>query len=244
MKNFLWIFAHYFRRTLLDPMWALPQIGLPLAFVIIIVMINTGHIEGEALARVATTNATVLMVLFQFIGGASVAAWIYEDFRSANRWRLHAAPVSRNTYILALAAASCLATIAQGAAVVGVSAAFFGARWDSVWVLAAAMLLSSLTAHMLAMLMLPLTKTKRAAEGLAMASAFLMYAFAGFGFPGINLDFLPVLPTPLGMGVNAIFYSGVILDDMGAAARNLLMMLAIAAALVAGIVALGRRRPF
>ena len=243
MKNFVLIMKHYFKISFRVWMTPVLLILLPLGIVTVNILANFGT---DALAEEATVLAAIFMVAFKFFGAEITIYCIFDDLKGPTRWRLLAAPVPQRTFLAAIAAAGFLVTVVQGAAIFGVCALIFGARWGNPWIFIAVFLTISIMVQVIALLISQVVKTRGAASGIVYVLSFGMMILGGIMFiplgDGPFASFVTQYGTPFVLGWRAIIYSTHIWDDMTQAVINLGLLWAIMAVLIAANLVLAKAK--
>ena len=247
MKISWLIFTQYFRRALLDRLGILMLLLLPIGLILLQVFIIRANNEPMLINgydAMATQVSIIIMVMFQFFGGMYINEWIYDDFRGANCWRLFSAPVSKNKFIFSAAAASWLITVVQALIIIIISAFLLNAYWSNfVFWIPTLFMLAAVSQFMYIIIALFANK-KKTAEAIGHVIIFSMALIGGALIRISNSvhEILDKIPTPFNLGVQAIYYSGSIGDDMRRAVTSLLILAAYLAVLIILAVIIGRRR--
>jgi len=244
------IFTHYLRRALMDPVGMLCLFALPLMIIFInsVILVPAESMETmiDGYNLIASGAAAVMLAMFQLMGGAWIADWIFDDFRGDRRWRLFSAPISRNSIIFPAAAASWVFTMLQGIFIVIVSALLFNVYWGNLWVLAAVIVIMATMSQLMYILISLFVSKKRTAEAIPMVLTFAMTIMGGFMFGmGDNavFRFLTRIQTPIVAAQHAILNSGFIFgNDMSRTWRSLIILTSTLAVLFVATAIAGRRR--
>jgi len=253
MSNFFLIFRHYFFRMIREPIALLIFILLPLSLVFMNNMINFALVDVaddivNGYSMSATFVAVAIALLFQFIGGSLVMDAFYTELRASLRWRLLAAPVSMNKYMMANLLACIIYSVLMGVLVFAISAIFFNAYLHNPLVVLGVLVTTSTFSQLLGMLLFFLCKRKNAAE--AIIGVFAGTMGVGMGFLGINFgraaDFIFNNITPLAVSLRAVTFSGFANADMNAdmniVITNWGILIALTVVLAVAVFTLGRRQ--
>jgi len=240
MNNFGVIFKHYLGRSLREKRELLLLIAIPLG----IMLLNLAPALAEGI-DISTMGfmpwfVAIMVLSFQFFGGGYILDYVLKDFRTDMRFRLLSAPISKGTFIFALAAANFVMTLIPGIIVLLVMMLGFGVNMGSLAVLTAIMLLVCTVSNLFAVIVVLLAPTKKLAGGIHLISCFVLMFGSGsmpFTVDSEIADFLFTNGTPITLGVQAILEGGDI------ALRNMGIYGIIIAGLSAVVFVLTRRKP-
>jgi len=260
------IIRHYFKRILTEPIGLLIYIGLPMLLVVLNAVLNIGIMDTpddqllNGYSMIATGIMTIIMVMFQFMGGALVVDYYYRDFKSDQRWRLLASPAPLGRFIFASTLACVTFSVISGGLIIAVSALFLDAYLHNPFILFATLVLMAIFAQLLGILVSLIGFKKGTSEAITTLFSFAMVIPAGhmfminFGLGRVG-EFIFSRATPYALAINAILYSGSLGGDLfgnegfiGADIGMALLNLGLLAAttLVLGIIVaiVARRRSF
>ena len=261
------IILHYFKRILTEPIGILIYIGLPMVLVILNVVLNVGIMETpdaqviNGYSMIATGIMTIIMVMFQFMGGALIVDYYYRDFKTDQRWRLLASPMPLSRFLFASMLACVTFSILSGGLIIAVSAIFLDAYLHNPFILIAVLVVMALFAQVFGILVSLLGLKKSTAEAITTLFSFAMVIPAGHMFVNFRMgevgDFIFGRATPYAQAVNAILYSGStggdLFGNLGFDKANANMNMALlnvgillATTIVLGVIAwiVARRRSF
>ena len=259
------ILMHYFKRMLREPLAILIYVFLPMVLVILNVVLNVGIFENpddqmlNGYSMMATGIMTIIMVMFQFMGGALIIDYYYRDFRDAKRWRLLASPAPLGKFIFAGMLACVVFSVVSGALIIGVSVIFLDAYMYNPVFLVAVLILMAVFSQLLGLLLSLFGLKKATAETIATVFPFAMVVPAGHMFVNLRLggalDFFFERVTPYAQALNALLYSsslggdlfgnqGFVGADMGMALLNLGTLAATTLAMGIAVAVVARRRSF
>jgi hypothetical protein len=224
------IFKHYLFRSLKEPVGIGIITGLPTILIIILTMVMTETMDENTeymvngYNMVASSMATMFMVMFQFFGGNVLLDYIHPDFRGDRRWRMFSMPVKTNDYLFGVLSACFLYCIIQGAIVIGISAIFLNAYWGNPVVLIATLFACAGMAQLLYILLFLLFPKKGTVEGIGQCIIWGMLLISNYigtvsgGHAG-QIDnpvanFLATYGTPISLARRAITNSGFIGNDV------------------------------
>ena len=218
------ILMHYFKRILTEPLGILIYIFLPMILVVLNVVLNVGIMDTpddqmlNGYSMIATGIMTIIMVMFQFMGGALVVDYYYRDFKTAQRWRLLASPAPLHKFVFASMLACIVFSILSGALIIGVSALFLDAYLHNPFMLVAVLVVMAVFTQLLGLLISLLGPKKATAEAICTLFSFAMVVPAGHMFINFRLggaaEIIFSRVTPYAQAINAILYSGSLGGDL------------------------------
>jgi|GEM_PF-1851294 len=252
MKNFFWVFKHYFKRNF----FALPNyllIGLPLIFILAFGAFASflGGVDGandpEMLDAFVTLfgGLTVLIVLgFQFFGADTASGWLHEDLKGPTGSRLRVSGVSERYFYLAVIVAGWLFNLLVGGILIVITelVPFINAYWGNYIFAMIAIALIAFVVQLIGVLIFYTSKDKKSAGkigyvfGEIMIGVALLPAFGdAFNLPAVVeriFDFFPA-----GLGLNAVRSTSFVgaLPYFG-------ILLAIGAVMAGIVMVVGRRK--
>jgi len=263
------IIKHYFKRLLTEPIGLAINVFFPVVLVVINITVNINAMEnGDVLidgySLTATSIATLIMVMFQFMYGTHMVDLIFNDFKNSRRWRLLAAPVSLSKYIFSIMVAAATFSVLTGLLIMGVAAIFLNAHLHNVVVLVAVIIIMAIFAQVFGMLMALLVPKKGVAEAICVMFSFFMIIpsgnfLIGFRFAGGFLANFFNYMTPYAQAMRGIMASGIMGNsvdenfalavgefgrDMGTALLNMGTLAATTVVLAIIVVIVSRRRSF
>ena len=246
MNTFAPIFMHYVKRPLRATVNYLILIGIPLGIIMLNVVAITGGLpEGATLADVPGFVGTVavMTLCFQFFSGEILHEFLNFDLRSELKWRLLAAPVSKATYIFAMASAAFVTTILQGFLIFALMVLVFGIQLGSPLIWLPVLVITAVMSQLVSVLVVLFTKTKKQAASVSMVVGFAIMATAG-GLPIPRAIFPDVLfyNNPVIIGTRAMLYN---VDHPWAGDNpwaNIGMLAIMTAVLAVAIVIVSRRK--
>ena len=203
MKDFTWVFRHYFKRSLLD-VANLLNIGLPILFAFAFQLIINFQTADGAEAFVELNGLLILMVLgFQFFGAGVTTGFLHNDLKGAVRSRLLASGVAAWVFSLGVVMASWVFNIAQGIVLILFTTFVLDAHWEHPVLMLVALSLMALMAQMCGVLIFKHTKDKKAGSKMSyfFGEGMLMLAILP-----VFIDALaPVGPyLPVGLGIRVV----------------------------------------
>jgi len=202
---------HYFKRIFTHPLNLLILIGLPIGILIINILVMQAFqadigVEIEGYDIPATVLMVVITIMFAFFNMSLAYDFPFDDFRTARRWRLLAAPVSLTQYLLSNAFVGFVFSMLTSAILVAVGVLFFNAYLPNVFVLAAVVFVFSIFSQLVGILLYLLCPKKANAEALVFAIVFGLFILSGqFMFPvdlGSVGNFIFGRSTPNALAVN------------------------------------------
>ncbi len=224
MKNFIWIFTHYFKRSIWDKTNLLTLI-LPLAFIVLNGVINESTnqmIDGYDI--LISHLSPSFMLAFQFFGTGLVVYWLHHDFKGPVHWRIQAAPIDQRVFFLAIAVGSWIFNIVQGLLIIGITAIFFHAHWGNLGIALSVLILISFMCQLIGILIFYLTKNYQGANTLMYVIGFGMMLLSGLLIgrlgDGETISFIHD-HTPLSLGAQAIVDSGIFGEGMEKSLSNI-----------------------
>jgi ABC-type multidrug transport system permease subunit len=224
------IFSHYLKRTLKEPVGLGILVGLPVILIVILSGVYNNNFEGnvyvDGFNMISTNIAIPMMVSFQFFGGSILLDHLHADFRSTRKSRLFATPIKNSHFLAGAFLGSLLASFVQGVLVLIISSLFLKAYFGNLWITLTVMLISGMIAQLLVLIWFILFPKKSTAEAFVQITSWGMMIGSGFTFgtpeaPNALQEFLMTY-LPLSLGINAIMDSGFIHHyDMDGARLNL-----------------------
>lgn len=244
---------HYFKRIALHPINLLVFLLLPVGVSIInnsvlqVVIDDAGAAGFVNMAEQYAIVTAVIMVMFAFFGLSLIYDLLYDDFKSARRWRLLAAPKSMSKFIYSNAVASTVVSLVSSVLIFVANVLIYDAYVPTLWALAVVVFVFTIFVQILGMLLFLLIPKKGSAEAATHAIVWSTTILAGNMFGNINmgaaLNFVFQRATPNALATNALF--NIIIENNINQAMTYVGFIGIyivAAAIVVAIVA--RRRPF
>ncbi|MCL2361443.1 MAG: ABC transporter permease [Defluviitaleaceae bacterium] len=244
---------HYFKRIATHPLNLLVFILLPVAISVINnevlnVVIDDAGAGGiiDMSVQYAIVSA-IIMVMFAFFGLSLIYDLLYDDFKSARRWRLLASPASLGKFIASNAVASTVVSLVSSALIFLANAIIYDAYVPNLWAFGLIIFVFTIFVQIMGMLLFLLIPKKGTAEAATHAIVWSTTILAGNMFGTINLgtalNFVFQRATPNALATNAIF-NLIIENDISQAMiyTGFIGIYVIAAAVIVAIVA--RRRPF
>jgi len=239
MRNFTWIFMHYFKKNILCPANLL-VIGLPLVFIFAFDMLDNYISDFLNIRTYLLYGITMPIVLgFQFFCADLTSDWLHHDMKGPTRSRLLVSPVAPWVFYMAVMAAGWLFSVLYGSIVVAVTAVAFGVEWGNYgWVLVVMLALSFIT-QMVGVLIFRNTKTEKSGTRVSYV----------FGEVMLGITILPITignATDLSAPVVAIFNHSPVSVGMGIIANdnrlyNLAVLFGMAAVMAVIAFIIGRR---
>jgi len=239
MSQFLHIVKFYIKRySFKDPMALLFLIIMPILNLVLSLSTSSEAINliqnGYSLS--ASLNGAAILAIFQMFCGTTIAEALHNGFSSDIRWRLHAAPISRKTFILAAAVGSWIYSLLTGILIIGLSYFVFDADWGNLMVSGAAFLIISIIAQIMGVIAFNLTKTGGAAVGMTIAFGMVISQAANFRGTNATLDsVLEYLPQNLMMDIvreTGTFATGDIRVSSHIIALIIMMIIALGLAVI------------
>jgi ABC-type multidrug transport system permease subunit len=216
------LFFHYLKRTFKDPVGLLVFILVPVAIITIINLVVTDNVPYDYERLVngynpdTTVNTLLNVLLFVMIGCSYVSDYIHLDLRSDRRWRLLAAPVSVNKYLVAAIFASFTFTVVSGFIVLAFGYFAFNVYIGNLWMIAIVIFVMALFAQFLGIILGLTTKNKSANEAaqhiIIWPMLFLSGLFGDLNIPVLSYAFQNY--SPFVLGSRAIYYSGIFNENM------------------------------
>ena len=243
MKQFPVVFKHYFKRTLMDRLGLLTQIGIPIGIMLFMIITNdfselAAELGSEFVVSLQTTILAGLVFSFLFFGGAWFMEYIYKDLREAKKWRLGAAPVDKSVYALGAMAGSFIVSLIQSTLVIIVGLILTEARLENIGIWIILLLLTAIGSHLFHYLITFFAKSKSVAVTVGNIFGFGFALLSGAWIMGIHeaidhpiTDFIYDFGTPVSLARRAIDFAP---TDMSIATQAILI-LAGASALLACI---------
>ena len=227
MKNFMWIFKHYFKRNFLHLANYL-LIGLPLIFILAFSAMTNflGGIEGVDEAFIATIGGlTVAIVLgFQFFGADLVSGWLHDDLKGPTEARLRVSGIDERVVYLAVIVSGWLFSILTGGILIIITelVPFINASWGNYIFAVIAIALVALVIQLVGVLIFYFTKDGKTAGKVGYVFGEIMIGVAlfpaMFNFPTVVERIFGFFPAELAMQaidsnsfVNALPYFGILL---------------------------------
>ena len=249
MKDFNLVFRHFLKRAFRDPMSLIFFIGLPIGLILLNITIF-GEVDQEyAEIDIAVQKAAMVAVLtlaFQFFSADILIYSIYDDIRGNVRWRLLATPVSETVFYAGAMASSFAFSLLQATLIIGGASLIFDLAWSNVYVLIAAVLLTSIISQLMAMVIAQFTNKRKIASGILQGLCFLFMILSGIMFIPLGnsavATFVQSYGTPLSLAWGAILNSGMGENNMSQVLINLGVLGAMIVALVSALVVLLRRK--
>lgn len=208
MRNFFWIFMHYFKRNILD-LGNLLLIGLPLVFIFTFHLLGQFETAGVNLDTVDTTVLDMLIVLivlgFQFYGADNVTHSLHHDFKGSVRARLFVTGTDQRIFFLAVIVVNWLYSFVIGMLLVAITTLFFHVDyWGNYSLVMLVILFLSLLAQLVGVLIFYFTKDKKSAASVVhlfgevmLGTTFIMFINVGELIGNLSNQ----LPIQLGLHV-------------------------------------------
>ena len=244
---------HYFKRIAFHPINLLVFILLPVGIsvinnsVLLNVIIDAG-VEGFVdMGEQYAIVTAIIMIMFAFFGLSLIYDLLYDDFKSARRWRLLVAPKSLGTFIYSNAVASTIVSLISSALIFVANVLIYGANVPNLWALAVVIFVFTLFVQLTGMLIFLLIPKKGTAEAATHAIVWSTTILMGNMFGSINLgaalNFVFQRATPNALATNALF--NLIVENNISQAMTYTGFIGIYVVVMAVIVTLiARRRPF
>jgi len=244
---------HYFRRIATHPINLLVFVLLPVGVSIINnsvlqVVIDDAGATGLVDMRIQyAIVSSVVMIMFAFFGLSLIYDLMYDDFKSARRWRLFAAPQSLSKFIYSNALASTVVSLISSALIFLANVLIYDAYIPNIGALIAIVFVFTIFVQILGMLLFLLIPKKGNAEAATHAIVWSTTILSGNMFGMINLgtvgNFIFQRATPNALAINALI-NIIIENNISQAMKyvGFIGLYAIAAAIIVAIIA--RRRPF
>ena len=238
MKNFVWIFKHYFKRNVLVPSNLL-LIGLPLVFLFAFDLV------GQFLSSAAhdTLNFTMLaipMVLgFLFFGTDITGNWLHSDLKSSVGARLLVTGIDKRTFFFSVTVAGWFYLFAMGMLLVAIVSLLFDGDWGNYVMVMIVIFLLALMVQLIGVLIFYFTKDKKsnARVSYLFGEVFICLSIVPYVFNLGELITSIFNHLPVGIGLQAIQA-----DSITNALPNLGMLLGYILVLVMAVLTVGRRK--
>ena len=249
MNKFPLVFKHYFKRTLMDKMGLITQIGIPVGIMLFMIITNdfSELIDTQGLEFVEALQTTILSGIvfsFLFFGGAWFMEFLYKDLREAKKWRLGAAPVDKSVYAFGAMAGSFIVSLAQSILVIIVGLILTEARIQNIGIWIVLMLLTAIASHLFHYAITFFAKDKSVAVMLGNIFGIGFALLGGAWIVGIHeainhpiADFLYDFGTPVSLARRAIDYAP---TDMSTATGAILILVGATVLLVIVTFILGK----
>ncbi|MCL2404612.1 MAG: ABC transporter permease [Defluviitaleaceae bacterium] len=263
------ITKHYFKRLLVEPIGLAINVFFPVLLVFINVTVNVNAMEGgdtlfSGYSVTATSIATLIMVMFQFMYGTHMVDLFFRDFKNSRRWRLLAAPASLSKYLFSIMMASVFFSVLTGVLIMAVAAIALNAHVHNPFVLLTVIVIIAVFSQVFGMLVSLLIRKKGVAEAVCVLFSFFMIVPSGDFLVTININIHALnvffnYMTPYAQAMRAIMASGIMGNsvsdnfggalqymgrDMSTALLNMGTLTATTILLAIIVVIVSRRRSF
>jgi len=222
---------------------------------IMVININAPDEIANITSMQTTFITGLIMIMFAFFGAGIAYDLLFEDFKTPQRWRMLATPVSLSKFVFSNMAVSMFFSLITSALIFLSSVIIFDTYIPNMWLFAATMFIFTLFAQLLGMLLFLLVPKKGTAEAILQGIVWGTHLLSGDMFGTINLGsvgnfiFQRAAPNAIAMNimVDNIFgdlVGGIITRNTGGVAMNLgLLGLYVLVAAIA-VVVVARRRSF
>ena len=216
MKNFMWIFKHYFKRNFFNLSNYL-LIGLPLIFTAAFTL-TANFVAGLETDGDATPFVTLFLGMtvpigigFTFFGADLTTGWLHEDLKGPTGSRLRASGIDERIFYLGVISASWLFNLVMAGVFVAITSLvpFFGTDWHNYIFVAIAVALVVMVVQLLGVLIFYFTKDKKTAGKVGYVFGEIMIGIAmlpmfveSFNLPTVVQRIFEFFPV--GVAVNAI----------------------------------------
>ena len=173
----------YGLRILKDYLGHIILIGLPVALITLMVMINSEASEAPATSEAALFIGIVYIIMFQGFGAAYTFEGLEHDFFKPFKDRLRAAPVNPMRFVLANIGFGVLISFLQSLFLLAYVIVVFGARVPNTFLVLCVLLLGVVFAQLLAALCIFVLKKGSKAQAFMTLYIIGGMVLAGFFFP-------------------------------------------------------------
>jgi len=203
---------HYLKRALTSPIELALMLVLPMAIIALqlAIMADIETIMGFPLMyqgyNLLNTNVVMMvMLMFVFMSGGYAGEYLFLDLRSANRWRLNAAPVASAAYVFGTIATGTILGCISATLILVVGHIFFNVYVGSLIVIIPVVVLSALMSQFIGIIVALFAKSRGAINGITVGISFLMSAMLGAFFVNIPApEFVRNWILPMGVAARAI----------------------------------------
>lgn len=195
MKNFFWIFTHYFKRNLLGP-------ANLLLIIIPLILIFAYDLQFQVPIREIAT-ATVLG--FLFFGADLTSDWLHRDLKGITRSRLLISGTDQRVFFLSIIASGVIFNIFYSTIVVIITSFILEVDWGNYVQLTVVLLFLSLITQLVGVLIFRFTKSEKAGSGISFTLGQVIFALAVLPIM-ISHDILETIASylPAGLGLQII----------------------------------------
>jgi len=247
---------YYLKRALTNPMDLALILLLPVAVIFLQVAINADFMETElgmtflyqGYNLLNTTMVLVIMLMFIFMSGAYAGEFIFVDLRSANRWRLNAAPVPSSTYVFGAIITGTITGCITAIFVLGIGYFFFNIYLGNLLIIILITVLISLMSQFIGIIIALFAKSRGAINGISVGISFLFASMIGGFFVTIPTpQFFRDWILPMGVAIRALRASTLSPEDLGYTTADAFVSVGVLVAttviLAIATLIIARRRP-
>lgn len=222
MKNFFWIFTHYFKKNILTPL-NLILIGLPLIFIFALELLSEFLYLNINTEFAGLSSAIIAIKLgFQFFGADLTTDWLHHDLKGPTRSRLMVSGIDQRIFFLAVIIAGWVANIFYSSLLIAIVPLLFDVVWGNYLFLTLALLFLSFMTQLCGVLIFICTKDEKSGSRMAYLFGEVMIITAILpqlvGMEGSIANILNYLPIQLGVQLShstsiseALPYVGILL---------------------------------
>ncbi|MFC4596848.1 multidrug ABC transporter permease [Cohnella hongkongensis] len=151
-------------------------------------------------------SALSMVLSFQLFGGSVVMHMIYQDFFTANKWRIYTLPFNKTLYAFSILMCGTAYSVMMGAALMTFTQFALGMEWNWLWTLCLISLMSVMSSIVCLIFTFSVNSYKLA-ERLSEIYGIGFIALAGLFFPlpdNAFFDFMGSYGNPLALSIGAV----------------------------------------